>query len=56
MASTYRKYRQLEGFGQKVKTAVSAIGTAKAIFEAGSTIYAGAQAVAPYLATGLAML
>ncbi len=56
MASAIRGYRPSEGFGQKVKKVVSAIGTAKAVFEAGRTIYAGAQAVAPYVAAGVAML
>ena len=45
-----------EGFGQKVKNIVEAVGTIKGIYDTGRTIYTAAQAAAPYMATAAAFL
>ncbi len=45
-----------EGFGQKVKHIVEAVGTIKGLYDTGKTIYAAAQVAAPYIQAGLGML
>jgi len=45
-----------EGFGQKVKHIVEAVGTIKGLYDTGKTIYAAAQVAAPYIQAGIGML
>ena len=44
------------GFGQKVKSVVSAVGTIKGMYDTGRAIYGGMQVAAPYIAAGMALL
>ena len=45
-----------EGFGQKVKNIVEAVGTIKGIYDTGRTIYTAAQAAAPYVSMAAGLL
>ena len=53
------KNKPEEGFGQKVRNIIGAVGTIKGVIDTGRTIYSAAQAAAPYLEmarTGMALL
>ena len=53
------KNKPKEGFGQKVKHVIAAIGAIKGVIDTGKTIYSAAQAAAPYIEmarTGMALL
>jgi hypothetical protein len=56
MASLVGKQQPREGFGQKVKNIVSAVGTIKGMYDTGKAIYGGMQIAAPYVRMGMAML
>ena len=45
-----------EGFGQKVKNIVEAVGTIKGIYDTGRTIYTAAQTMAPYVSMAAGLL
>ena len=56
MATMQTKTQPKEGFGQKVKRATEIAGTLKGLYDTGKVIWGAAQAAAPYVRAGLALL
>ena len=53
----YNKQRKpKESFGQKVKNVSETVGAIKGLWDTGRMVYSGIQTVAPYIASGMALL
>ena len=55
-AKTKCRQSPLQKFAHYGEEALRVIGTGKAIYDAAKTVYAGAQAVAPYASAAISML
>ena len=51
-----KQHRPKESFGQKVKNVSETLAGLKGIYETGKMVYSGIQTVAPYIASGIALL